>query len=152
MKKKSLFFCLCLWSWPLFSQDLNPVSWRFTADKISEDVFDLNFTARLNKGWYIYSQQLEDDGPIPTSINIGFQESFTLIGTPKETGSNKQEGYDQLFDIQVIKYAKKVTFTQRVRLLEKVDEISGYVEFMCCDNERCLPPKEIDFTFSFKKL
>ena len=152
MKEISFILCFFSWGWSLFSQNLDPVKWKFTANKINEELVDLNFTARIDKGWYIYSQQLEEDGPIPTSINISFQDGVELIGTPREAGNNKQEGYDPLFGIQVIKYARNVKFTQRIRLLGKIEEINGYVEFMCCDNERCLPPNEVDFTFSFKKL
>jgi hypothetical protein len=29
-------------------------------------------------------------------------------------------------------------------------EVKGYVEFMCCDDEKCLPPAEVNFTFKLE--
>ena len=49
----------------------------------------------------------------------------------------------------IVKYKKQATFTQRIKAAEGLKEVAGYIEFMTCDEEKCLPPTEIEFTFSF---
>ena len=54
-----------------FAQVLNPVKWESTSKQISDNEYDLIFTATIDDGWTIYSQYLEsDDGSClpPTEV------------------------------------------------------------------------------------
>ncbi|MEZ5039826.1 MAG: protein-disulfide reductase DsbD family protein [Saprospiraceae bacterium] len=132
------------------AQPAQPVEWTFSAHKVADKEYDLQFTATIEPGWFIYSQKANEDGPIPTSFYFTADPGFEPVGIPKEEGE-KKEGMDDIFGIHLIKYAKKATFTQRVMLTEEVETISGYLEFMCCNDKQCLPPSTIDFVFNFKK-
>lgn len=127
-----------------------PVQWSFTVKEAGEGQFDLLFTADIAPGWYLYSQHLGEDGPIPTTI--GFYESgdYELLGATEEDGP-KVEGMDDLFGMYITKYKKQAVFTQRIKAGEGLQKVAGYVEFMTCDEEKCLPPTEVEFTFSFKE-
>jgi thiol:disulfide interchange protein DsbD len=126
-----------------FGQIENPVAWTVDAE-VSDDVVTLTYTAAIDKGWYVYSQHLESDmGPIPTSINLESADLKT-IGEIKEIG-DKKEGYDELFDMNIIKYAGSLVLVQQVERSADLKNIKGYIEFMTCDNSRCLPPAIIDF-------
>ncbi len=131
-----------------FGQMHNPVAWTVNAE-VSDDVVTLTYTAAIDKGWYVYTQHLESDlGPIPTSINIE-SENIKTIGDIKEIGV-KKEGYDELFEMNIIKYANSLVLVQRVERSADLKNIKGYIEFMTCDNSRCLPPASIDFDISVK--
>jgi len=126
----------------------NPVAWTVNAD-VSDDVVTLTYTATIDKGWYVYTQYLENDmGPIPTSINIESADIKT-IGKIEEIGE-KKEGYDELFEMNIIKYANSLVLVQKVERPADLKNIKGYIEFMTCDNARCLPPASIDFDISVK--
>lgn len=128
----------------------SPVQWSYEAKKINTNEYDLIFTAQLDKGWFIYSQYLEsDEGPIATSFDIKADEKMELIGEITEEG-HKKEGFDDIFGMNLIKYSDHVTFTQRVRLKGKVSDIRGSLEYMCCDDERCLPPATVEFEIPLK--
>ncbi len=133
---------------PSFGQILNPVSWSYSATQVEDDVYDLVFQARIDRGWAIYSQFIEDGGPIPTEFVFEEGENFERIGRVEES-DNAKKSHDPIFDMQLIKFYKEATFTQRVKIKDASKLISGYLEFMTCDDERCLPPKEIEFTFNF---
>lgn len=131
-----------------FGQIHNPVAWTVNAD-ISDDVVTLTYTAAIDKGWYVYSQNLESDlGPIATSINIE-SDNIKTIGDIEEIGE-KKEGYDELFEMNIIKYANSLVLVQKVERPADLKNIKGYIEFMTCDNQRCLPPASIDFDISVK--
>lgn len=133
-----------------FTQILDPVKWEFASKRVGDNEFDLIYTAKIQDGWYLYSQYLEgDDGPIPTSFYYE-SENFKKVGKNEESKENRKEGHDPMFDMNIVKYSKKATFTQRVKLTDASQPVMGYLEFMTCDDTRCLPPKEVDFSFDLK--
>jgi thiol:disulfide interchange protein DsbD len=126
-------------------QVLTPVSWDSKAEKISDTEYSLVFTATLDEGWYLYSQFLGNDGPVPTSFEFVENPNVKLVGKTTETGASKKEGYDELFDMNLVKFGGTATFTQKVTVSNGVDKISGALTYMTCDEMRCLPPDEVTF-------
>lgn len=128
------------------AQILNPVTWSQRAEMLDAETFELIFTARMDKGWAIYSQYLDDDGPIPTSFTFTSKDGYTPQGKISESG-DRYEGYDPIFEMNVVKFSREAVFRQKVKLTAPSAVIEGYLEFMTCDDERCLPPMEVDFSF-----
>jgi len=127
----------------VFGQAENPVSWEVSAE-VQEDIVTITYEATIEKGWYVYSQYLESDlGPIPTSVNFE-SENIKPIGKVEEEGK-KKEGYDELFEMNIVKYADKLTLVQKIKRSSDLKNVKGYIEFMTCDDSRCLPPTDIDF-------
>ena len=149
MKKVLTSAALLLLALNSFGQILEPVHWGFQPKQVSSDEFDLIFTAKIDDGWTIYSQFLEgEDGPVPTAFYFEAKEKhYTKVGKVEESPENRKTIHDNVFDMEVTKFYKKATFTQRVKVTEG-KPITGFLEFMTCDNSRCLPPAEIDFSFN----
>jgi len=132
----------------LFAQIEEPVEWSFESKHLGNNEFDLISTATVEKGWYIYSQDLADDGPVPTTFNFTPKESrYELVGRTDEDG-NFIEGFDKIFEMHVKKFKNKAVFTQRVKLKKKRASIKGSLEFMTCNDEKCLPPEMVEFKFT----
>jgi cytochrome c biogenesis DsbD-like protein len=128
---------------------LNPVKWSYEASQVSAGEYDLVFTAHIQNGWYVYSQFLDsDEGPIPTSFSFEENAKIELVGKATEKG-DKHEGYDELFMMNIVKFSGEPTYTQRIKVHGET-QLTGYLEFMTCDNQRCLPPKEVTFVFTLK--
>lgn len=130
-------------------QILKPVKWKFDTEKITDTEYNLIFTADIKKGWTVYSQFTSDDGPVPTELVFENIEGAELVGKAAEKG-HKKEGLDKLFDVNVIKYLadEKFVMTQKVKVSDLSKPISGYLTFMTCNDKTCLPPTDIDFSFS----
>ncbi|MEO0340014.1 MAG: protein-disulfide reductase DsbD domain-containing protein [Bacteroidota bacterium] len=140
---------ICLFPIALLAQP-NVVEWTFEVNKTNDQSYEITITGDIDKGWYVYSQYLNDDeGPIPTSVNFTEQAGYKLIDKAEESG-NKIEGYDNIFMMEITKYKEKFVITQKIELTQKIDQLSGYLEFMACDEEQCLPPKQLDFTVDFQ--
>lgn len=139
---------LCTFGW---SQILEPVKWEMSSEAIGEDEYNLIFTAKIDAGWSIYSQFTDDGGPVPTSFNFDDADHYERSGAVAEKGK-KKEGPDPLFDnVNVVKFIKgPVVFTQKVKVTDYSKPITGWLEFMTCDDEKCLPPTEIDFSFELE--
>ncbi len=121
----------------------NPVSWTINAE-VAEKVITLTYEATIDDGWYVYSQYLESDlGPIATSINLD-DESIKSMEKIEEIGK-KKEGYDKLFEMNIVKFANKLKLVQKIERTADLKNVKGYIEFMTCDDSRCLPPTQVDF-------
>ncbi|MCF8247507.1 MAG: thioredoxin family protein [Saprospiraceae bacterium] len=124
---------------------LNPVGWTSTIEKTGENQYVVNFKAAIEKGWSIYSQFVEDGGPIPTSLTFDTDENLQLNGKAAEISSHKIEGLDPFFDMKVTKFKEEVTFSQKFTVKDPAKPVKGYLTFMTCNDERCLPPVDVPF-------
>ena len=151
MKKVFTSATLLLLALFSYGQILEPVHWDFQTKQVSDNEFDLIFTAKIDDGWTIYSQFLEgEDGPVPTAFYFEEKEKhYSKVGKVEESPENRKSAHDKVFDMELIKFYKKATFTQRVKVAEG-KPITGFLEFMTCDDSRCLPPTEVDFSFEVK--
>ncbi len=128
-----------------FGQLENPVQWTFAATKKADKAYEVVITATLAKPWHIYSQTTPDGGPAPTKIVFKANPLFVKDGAVKETGS-LQTIHDQNFGVDVKYYSDKVVFTQLVKLKAGVKtHATGDVEYMVCNDSKCLPPKKLPF-------
>jgi len=134
------------------TQLLDPVSWDFALEKLSGEEYNLVYTANIDKGWTVYSQFTDDDGPVPTSINFEESEGIELVGKGVESGK-KKEGFDKIFQLDVIKFLADEPFVikQKVKVKDASKPIKGYLTYMTCDKEKCLPPSDVDFGFNIEK-
>ena len=62
-KRTVLILLLTLFGFHANSQILDPVDWEISSKKIDDTSFELIFTASMDMGWAIYSQDVEDGGP-----------------------------------------------------------------------------------------
>jgi thiol:disulfide interchange protein DsbD len=139
---------LSLSTHPVLSQIVQPVHWTFEAKPVAGDEYDLVATAQLDKGWNIYSQFLSgEDGPIKTEFNFKPTPEYSLVGASREVSDHKHSGYDKMFDMNITKFSQKVAFVRRAKVKDATAKIVGTVRFGTCDEEKCLPPQEEDFTF-----
>ncbi len=131
----------------LMAQIEDPVDWNFESKHLGDGEFELIATATIEKGWFIYSQDLAEDGPVPTSFEYTPRDTrYRLVGRTAEDG-DFIEGFDKIFEMNVKKFKNKATFKQRVKLKKKAAKINGFLTFMTCDNEKCLPPEDVDFEY-----
>ena len=130
---------------------LAPVKWSFEKEKLSDSIYLLKFIAQMEDKWAVYSQHIEGEGPVPTTFTFEEGSHYQLEGEIEEVSDHKIAGMDPNFGIYVIKYKDKVIFTQKVKVLEDTKPIKGELEFMTCDNTRCLPPDFVPFTFAFSE-
>jgi thiol:disulfide interchange protein len=131
------------------AQIFTPVSWDFSQKQVSDHEIELQFKATIDDGWYLYSQFIGDDGPVPTEFTFTTEGGYSLVGTPKE--GEPIEEFDPNFDM-ILKYFKnEAIFTQIVQVSSSEDfNLEGNVYFMVCDEAQCLPPEEVEFSFEIK--
>ncbi|MBF4464977.1 protein-disulfide reductase DsbD domain-containing protein [Flavobacterium sp. LC2016-12] len=148
MKKLLLFLALTMFSYAQ-AQIVEPVKWTASVKKISATEYELIATATIEKGWHLYSQTVAKDGPVATSFTFQGNNSYLKKGNTSEEKGHTVK--DPIFNMQIKYFENKATFKQRVKLKSKPGfKVNATVEFMVCDNSRCLPPSEEDLVFNIK--
>jgi thiol:disulfide interchange protein DsbD len=145
MKKLILFFTLITFSLS-YAQILNPVKWTTSINKISDTEYELISKATIDTGWHLYSQNVPEFGPIPTTFSYIESNNFEIIGKTSE-----EEGHtvnDPVFEMEIKFFEDTATFKQKIELTEPVNSIKATVEYMVCDDTRCLPPTDKDLVFN----
>ncbi len=141
-----LFFII---SFTGFSQILNPVKWEFGSEKISDTEYNLVFVAKIDAYWALYSQFVEEGGPLPTIFSFESGPNFDLIENVTESESNKVTQHDPVFDMVVSKYYDKAIFKQRISVKSPEFNVDGNIDFMTCDDTKCTYLPDNPFTFSY---
>ena len=129
-----------------FAQIENPVTWSYSAKKVADKVYELQMTATLSPGWHLYSQNAGEALSDPTSFVFANNPLFKLENKVKETGKLISE-YDPTMKGVLKFYKDKVTFTQRVKMKSTAPTVAkGTVTYIVCNDRKCLPPKDVDFS------
>ena len=148
---KNIFtFLFLIFTLGMFSQIEDPVKWSTSVEKVSDTEFVLVSVASIEGGWHLYSQNVPEDGPIPTTFTFDVSKGdYSLKGDTEE-----EEGHtvdDPVFEMRIKFFENSAVFKQRVKVNPNVRTINGIVEFMVCDDSKCLAPTEIDLVFKLKK-
>lgn len=130
---------------------LNPVSWSFSANKISDKDYEIKMVATIAPSWHLYSQKQPDDAiAIPTEFTFNPNPLFKLDDKTKEVGK-MEVMKDATLGVSANQYSKTVTFVQKIKLKAKVKtNFTGSVEYQTCDDKKCLPPKTVNFSVAIK--
>ncbi len=148
MKKWLLIMLAAFTSSMAFAQ-AEPISWKFSSKKISDNVYEVRMTATLNKGWHLYSQnQPKDAIAIPTSFSFNKNPLLEFDGNVKEIG--KMEKFvDKELDVSAFQYSNEVSFVQKVKLKGKAKtNVTGKLEYQVCTDEKCLPAKTVNLSIA----
>ncbi len=133
-----------------FAQIFNPVDWDFEAKRTSETEAELTFKASIEKGWHLYAQELDEGGPVPTTFTFQKLDGAKLLGKVSE-GEGHVE-MDPNFEMELKYFEDEASFVQKVEVSAAASTISGELEFMVCNDERCLPPDYKPFEFKVPAL
>ena len=149
MKKVTLFIAL-LTIWLGQAQILEPVKWSTSVEKVSDTEYQLISKATIESGWHLYSQNVPEDGPIPTSFV--YDESNGAFKFIDNTSEEKGQTIDDpVFQMKIKFFEKSAIFVQKIEVLGEETTVNGIVEFMVCDDSRCLPPTEVDLVFNLSE-
>jgi hypothetical protein len=149
MKKiTTIITVLILFALQSKSQILQPVKWSYAAKKTSATEAVVFIKATIDAGWHVYSQFVKDGGPVKTTIDFSPSNTFTLVG--KTTEPQPITRMEKVFGMEVGFFENSVIFQQKIKLKARRVTVSGKLEYMTCNDQKCLPPDDIDFSIPVK--
>lgn len=133
-----------------FSQIFEPIKWSYELKNTGKNSATIVMKASIDKGWHLYGMTIPKDGPRPTTFV--FEE---LVNAKLEGGVSSKskllEVYDPNFDMKLNWYKDAAIFEQKISFDDFSNvRIKGYVEFMACDDQSCLPPNQDYFDLGNK--
>lgn len=131
------------------AQIKEPFKWKHELKKVSDTELEIIFNATIDAGWHLYSTDIPDGGPVPTTFNVDEIKGLELDGklTPKGKLITKHE---ETFGMDLSYFENKGQFVQKLKITAPEYKIVGYLEYMGCNDENCLPPAPVDFEYSGK--
>ena len=133
-----------------FAQIETPVKWSYAAKKISPTEAVVFLRATIQDGWHIYSLNVKDGGPIKTSFTFSPSKEYSLVGKTSEPAAITK--YEKVFSMDVSYFEKSVTFQQKIKLKSpNASAVKGKLEYMTCNDKKCLPPDDLDFSVPLGK-
>ena len=151
MKKRLLlsWLFLAVLALSVSAQIQEPVKFKTEWKTLSANEAEIVFTGTIDEGWHVYSTDLGDGGPTQASLNLDARKGVTLVGKLMPRGKEVDK-MDPVFEMQVRYFEKQAVFVQKVRLDGGDYSIAGYLEYGACNDENCLPPAAVEFTFNGK--
>ena len=151
MKKTFFLSCLLmvLGLTTAFAQIQDPVQFKTEWKSISDTEAQIVFTGVIDAGWHVYSTDLPEGGPISATFNTDKMEGIELDGKLMPQGK-EIEAYDKVFEMQLRYFEGKAVFVQKLKITAANYFIEGYLQYGSCDDENCLPPTDVEFSFSGK--
>lgn len=129
----------------LAAQVLEPVKWTFSVNRLNDITVEVIAEATIDNNWHLYSTEIPDGGPIATSLNINPSDDYQPVGILQAFPEPKPS-FDEAFQMELGYFSKTARLVQQVEIKGNLPvTISGYVEFMACDDHRCLPPDHAEF-------
>ncbi|MES2267678.1 MAG: protein-disulfide reductase DsbD N-terminal domain-containing protein [Bacteroidota bacterium] len=126
------------------------VRWAYAAKKTSPTEAVVLIKATIDQGWHIYSQNVKDGGPVKTSFTFDPSKEYTLVGKPSEPKPITR--FEKTFGMNVGYFENSVVFQQKIKLKSaKASAVKGKLEFMTCNDSKCLPPDEVEFSIPLGK-
>jgi len=149
MKRVYLVMMAMLFTVAAFAQIEAPVKWSYAAKKVSATEAVVLVKATIEPGWHIYSQNLKEGGPVATSFTFSPAKNYTVVGKTAEPKAITK--YEDSFKMNVSYFENSVVFQQKVKLKAAgATTVKGKVEYMTCNDRKCLPPDEVEFSVSVK--
>lgn len=152
MNPGRIAICGVLWAASLVAQRLDPVQWTLTSDSKAVPpgaVAPLKLTAKIDRGWHLYSITTPKGGPIPSTVELAENPAVesTKVYQPKP-----ERRLDPNFGIDVETFSEEAVFWIPATLRKDAPtgsvEVTANVRYQACDDKQCLPPKKKTATFT----
>ena len=150
MKRILMLFALVAATIAASAQIESPVRWSYAAKKLNDKEAVIFLKATIEDGWHIYSLNVKDGGPIKTSFTFNPSKEYSVVGAPTEPTAITR--YEKAFSMDVSYFEKSVVFQQKIKLKSaNAAVVKGKVEYMTCNDKKCLPPDDLDFSIPLGK-
>lgn len=142
MKKLFLSVFILVLSIAANAQMVDPVHFTSQLNMLSGDEAEIVFSAKIDKGWHLYSTDLGNDGPISATFNINRMDGAKTVGKLTPKGKEISQ-FDKMFGMKLRFFEGNAKFVQRIKFTKDTYDIDCYLEYGACNDEMCMPPSQV---------
>lgn len=147
MKKVCVAFSLLVFFlMGVHAQIMEPVKWKTEFKTLANDEAEIIFTGTIDPGWHVYSVDLPGGGPVSATFTAEKLAGAELLGklTPRSKVISK---FDKIFNMNLDFFEGTAVLAQKIKITDSSYAVEGYMEYGACNDESCLPPSEVPFSF-----
>ena len=149
MKKIATVLVMLVATVCAMAQMADPVHFTSKLVMLEGDEAQIEFSARIDQGWHVYSTGLGNDGPISATFNATKMDGVKTVGGLTHKGKEISQ-FDNMFGMKLRYFEGSVTFIQKIKFTKPEYSINCYLEYGACNDETCMPPTSVDFVKSGK--
>ncbi len=139
----TLFICALV---SALAQFQTPVTMTASQKKVADDALEIVFQGNVDAGWHVYGTDIADGGPTRAELTLEKQKGLKPDGKLKATGK-LHKAMDEMFGMEVSYMEGTASFVQRFTITEPEYEVAGYLTYGACNDENCIPPTNVEFSF-----
>ncbi|MBE6341641.1 MAG: DUF255 domain-containing protein [Bacteroidales bacterium] len=124
----------------------NEVSFSSELLSTNDSIFTIRFSGTMAPSWHVYSVD-NAGGPTPAEFVAEKLEGCQLVGSLEPVGESKHV-FDDVFGCEVSFFEGKCAFEQKIKVIADSYTIAGYMVYGACNNETCLPPTNVEFSYT----
>ena len=128
------------------AQFQNPVNITATQKKVADDAIEIVFQGTVEAGWHVYGTDIADGGPTRAELTLEKLQGLKPDGKLRATGK-VHKAMDEMFGMEVSYMEGTASFAQRFIITEPEYEVVGYLTYGACNDENCIPPTDVEFSF-----
>ena len=128
------------------AQFQNPVNITATQKKVGDDAIEIVFQGTVEAGWHVYGTDIADGGPTRAELTLEKLQGLKPDGKLRATGK-VHKAMDEMFGMEVSYMEGTASFAQRFIITEPEYEVVGYLTYGACNDENCIPPTDVEFSF-----
>ena len=144
MKKTLSVLVLLVASVCAMAQMADPVHFTSKMTMLGGDEAQIEFSAKIDNGWHVYSTGLGNDGPISATFNASKMDGVKTVGGLTHKGKEISQ-FDNVFGMKLRYFEGSLTFIQKIKFTKPQYSINCYLEYGACNDETCMPPTSVDF-------
>lgn len=129
------------------AQIMTPVKWTSSMTMTGDDKGKIVFSATIDPGWHMYSNEFSGDGPQPLEIAFPVLDGVKLDGKPVPS-KPAHKTHDEMFDMDLSWWTDAVTLTQNFTATKPEFKIEMTLRYGACNDENCIPPSREEWSFS----
>jgi len=142
----SILTALILISGVLKAQVSDPVKWQLGYKYNPDNSVEINFNASIQGKWHMYGAFFPEGGPVATTFHFDTSKYFKLSGAIKEVTPPERKKDPNFDNMEITLHNGKAVFAQKIICKTSGPfTIKGFIEYMTCNDQTCLPPKQKQF-------
>jgi hypothetical protein len=142
VKKLLLLLILAIVGRSAFAQIEGHVSWAYGSKKIKANEAVVLLKATIDDKWHIYSTGIKTGA----ATLFKFHPSAAYAPMGKVTEPTPINNYDSNAQMNLAYFKKLVIFQQKIKLKSKKAIVKGSLEYIACNDHKCLPPETVEFS------
>ena len=146
MKKRILFLMFVCCALSCVAQMPTPVKFSVQQKKTSDNTLEVEFVGKVDAGWHVYGTDIADGGPTRAELTLEKTVGLKPEGKLQATGV-LHRAKDEIFDMEVSYMEGTAKFSQKFTITEPKYEVAGYLTYGACNNQNCMPPTNVEFSF-----